>query len=87
MNPDHLFLGTARENTQDALRKGRLRHGCGQGRVKATLFIPDWWPEAWRKLSEGVPKTRVAKDSGKSVKTVYKHLERQVRGEYGGRAA
>jgi hypothetical protein len=25
VNPSHLFLGTARDNTQDALRKGRLK--------------------------------------------------------------
>ncbi len=27
INPDHLFLGTGRENIQDAAAKGRIRHG------------------------------------------------------------
>lgn len=43
---------------------------------------PEWWPEAWRRLQEGVPKTRVARDTGKSTATLYKHLRRQVKGEY-----
>lgn len=30
-NPDHLFLGTAKDNAQDAVRKGRIKHGCSQG--------------------------------------------------------
>lgn len=29
VNPRHLFLGTSRDNTQDALRKGRLAHRKG----------------------------------------------------------
>ena len=28
VNPEHLFLGTAKDNTQDALKKGRL--ACGE---------------------------------------------------------
>ena len=27
VNPDHLFLGSAKENTQDCIKKGRQRHG------------------------------------------------------------
>lgn len=27
LRPDHLFLGTAKDNMQDALRKGKLNHG------------------------------------------------------------
>jgi HNH endonuclease len=29
VRPDHLFLGTAKDNTQDALSKGRMSHGDG----------------------------------------------------------
>ena len=27
VNPDHLFIGTQKDNTQDAVRKGRMCHG------------------------------------------------------------
>lgn len=27
VNPDHLFLGTPKDNTQDCVRKGRIRNG------------------------------------------------------------
>lgn len=30
-NPEHLFLGTAKENTQDAVKKGRLAKGENHG--------------------------------------------------------
>lgn len=30
VNPDHLFLGTDKENTQDCKRKGRLRRSPGE---------------------------------------------------------
>ena len=35
-NPYHLFLGTPRDNTQDAVRKGRLAKGESHGRAKLT---------------------------------------------------
>lgn len=39
VRPDHLFLGTARDNTHDAMRKGRLAHGERQGLAKLTAEI------------------------------------------------
>lgn len=36
-NPAHLFIGTSRDNSQDALRKGRLRVPCGEEHACAKL--------------------------------------------------
>ena len=33
VNPLHLFLGTAKENTNDALKKGRMKHGFKPGEL------------------------------------------------------
>ena len=35
VNPDHLFIGTALDNNQDAMRKGRT--ACGQGKSASKL--------------------------------------------------
>jgi hypothetical protein len=37
VNPEHIFDGTAKDNTQDALNKGRLACGERHGRVKLSL--------------------------------------------------
>ncbi len=36
VNPEHLFLGTQKENMQDAVRKGRVRRGEQHGIAKLT---------------------------------------------------
>jgi len=37
VNPDHLFLGTRRENNQDAARKGRMR--CWMAKLTASQVL------------------------------------------------
>jgi hypothetical protein len=37
VNPSHLFLGTAKENTDDMIAKGRMRHASGEDAGKAKL--------------------------------------------------
>ena len=38
VNPNHLFLGTAKDNTMDMIKKGRAKHAIGEnaGRSKLT---------------------------------------------------
>lgn len=36
VNPDHLFLGTNKENMHDAMKKGRMAHGETHTRAKLT---------------------------------------------------
>lgn len=37
VNPDHLFLGTQRDNVEDCVRKGRLNSRKGEANCKAKL--------------------------------------------------
>ena len=37
INPEHLFLGTPKENTQDMMRKGRASHLSGERHPSAKL--------------------------------------------------
>jgi hypothetical protein len=39
VNPDHLFLGTNKDNTEDMIRKGR--HRCGRGDRHGSKTHPD----------------------------------------------
>lgn len=41
VNPDHLFLGTALENQQDKVRKGRSAKHAENGRAKITEAMVD----------------------------------------------
>lgn len=41
VNPDHLFLGTHRDNEDDKMRKGRQMHGEGHYAAKLTLTLVD----------------------------------------------
>lgn len=37
VNPDHLFLGTQKDNVQDAIKKGRFQKGLKNGKAKLNL--------------------------------------------------
>ena len=42
VNPEHLFLGTARENTRDAIAKGRMRMPYVRGERCRRGHEPNW---------------------------------------------
>jgi hypothetical protein len=41
VNPDHLFLGTAKDNMQDALKKGRFAHQRATHCINGHELVPD----------------------------------------------
>lgn len=73
VNPDHLFLGTAKENTQDMMRKGR--HGCGRGDKHMSRTRPESVPRGerhWRaRLTEAqVVDARARQASGETQASI-----------------
>ena len=60
VNPEHLFLGTAWDNTQDMLKKGRHHIGL---QAKITQEIAD---EIRRKYQEGVHEKELSEEYGLS---------------------
>ncbi|HEY0170441.1 MAG TPA: HNH endonuclease [Pyrinomonadaceae bacterium] len=69
VNPTHLFLGTPKDNSQDAVRKGRNTKLCGEQNGKAKLTRADVL--AIRRLCKrGVYQKTVAKRFGVSEATV-----------------
>ena len=41
INPEHLFLGTPKDNTQDMIKKGRMKHKTGEDHPLAKLSDVD----------------------------------------------
>lgn len=69
VNPNHLFLGTPKQNSRDAMRKGRLAKGVKIGISKLT-------PKAVREIrSKYIPRkysaNRLAKEYGVSIGTIW----------------
>lgn len=59
VNPAHLWAGTAKDNTQDMLRKGRCHsqrgEACGRHKLKTEQIY-----EIWRLLKEGLTHREIA---------------------------
>ena len=68
VNPSHLFLGTARDNTQDSIRKGRYWNPRGS-HYRAT---PEKVAEALRLRREGVTYRAIADSTGLSWITIHR---------------
>lgn len=67
VNPCHLFLGTQRDNIQDAKQKGRLRGGGLQGEKHPSAKLAEREiPEIVRAVNNGMSKQECARRHGVS---------------------
>ena len=60
VNPDHLFLGTHKENIQDCVRKGRARKNARKGEDQAQAKFSE------KQIKEIIKDTRPQKDIAES---------------------
>jgi hypothetical protein len=67
VNPEHLFVGSQKENRQDCARKGRTARGSGHFK---TALTADGVMEIRRLVSRGRPPREVADQFGISVSSV-----------------
>jgi len=76
VRPDHLFLGTPRDNVQDAIRKGRRRYEPARGEQNgsAKLSVAQV-REARVRVAVGEPKASVARDFGVHPTTILRLVE------------
>lgn len=74
VNPDHLFLGTAKDNMQDAKRKGRLPRG--HARPNATLPL-----QTLRKIREMASQGFTYREIGAAVGKGHGYVGNILRGK------
>jgi hypothetical protein len=70
-NPEHLLLGTAKDNAQDALSRGRFSLGSKNGTSKLT---EDQVKDIWR---DPRPQTHIAPDYGVSHDCIWRIKHRK----------
>jgi len=70
-NPDHLELGTARDNALDAVRRGRTNGGNTKRNRHRAL-----WPRVFELAALGWTRERIAAELGMSERNVYYRLKR-----------
>lgn len=83
INPNHLFIGTPRDNTQDCFRKGRRRPSRG-GDHYATTLTEERVLEILHKIASGARQADLIRECGVSASAVeklragvsWKHLPR-----------
>lgn len=68
INPDHLKVGTHKENTQDAVSRGRMAKGNAHGKVKV---LEEDVPAIRQLLDDGVPQAHIAHMYGVSRFAIY----------------
>lgn len=71
VNPKHLFLGTQKENMQDASRKGRTRKSRNRGsKNPLSVLTEDAVRDIRARVSNGERQTAVASFHGVAIETV-----------------
>lgn len=75
VNPDHLFLGTPKENTQDMIQKGRQVWKKGEGRGKVAKLTEVQVLEIKASAASGINGNRLSKQYGVNRRTVYDILD------------
>lgn len=79
-NPDHLWLGTPRDNQRDCISKGRKAFAVGSAASMAKL-TEGQIPEVRARCASGETQTAVARDLGVTRGTIYKILHRECWGQ------
>lgn len=77
VNPDHLFLGTKKDNAQDASRKKRLKPQRGALHKKAKLTLEDVKYIRSHHVPNVVGYKRIAKKFGVSESLIYRIVKRK----------
>lgn len=76
VNPEHLFLGTQQDNTDDKMRKGRHRYGHMQGEDHGMATLTE--AQVREILASNVPGPQLATQYGVSDTTIYDIRARRI---------
>lgn len=71
-NPRHLIIGTANDNAQDAVKRGRTNGGKPRGRSHAAIRH-----RIFELADAGTPKMTIARELGMSERNVHYHLSKR----------
>ncbi len=71
VNPEHLFLGTQKDNIQDMLKKGRQRNQFGEKNNKAKLTENDV-QIIREKLKQGISQKKIGSEFGVSQSSIHR---------------
>jgi DNA invertase Pin-like site-specific DNA recombinase len=78
VRPDHLFLGTFKDNTQDMMKKGRNRGGCPPGELAPSAKLTAEKVRMIRQSHQsGVIVSRLAKEYGITSQSVNAIVKRK----------
>lgn len=77
VNPEHLLLGTAKENSQDMVRRGRATKSRAKFSKKQVVKLR-------KRYADGVSAQVLAEEHGVDVGTIHRIVRGQSYSEYGG---